>query len=129
MQLTIPGQPIPKARMTQAGKWNPRARATLEYQKIVGLYALRWMRENPDEADAIYKAPELTITKLWFYRHGNQRGDIDNFIKTLLDGLQYGGLFVNDNRVTRIQDVCVVYGVEQPYCEVTLTVPTDGDGY
>ena len=126
MQLVIPGQPIPKSRMTQAGKWNPRARATLEYQKFVAYNTLQWMHQNVEEAGRIYSAPELTVKRLYFYRKGNLHCDIDNLIKTILDGLQYANLIVNDHRITRLQDVCVIYGCEKPYAEIELVVPDEG---
>ena len=93
IKFTIPGKPIPLARVRASGKsktfYIPQH--SKEFQKKVKIYAynagLRKTRKN------IY-------LKAVFYRADKRRCDIDNLLKNLLDGLRS---FFNDAQVIALE--------------------------
>lgn len=85
--------PLPKVRMTQRGKWNPRARICLAYQQEIA-----WMYRSFVKTD--WGKQDVTM-RIAFFRSG-RRCDTDNLEKAFLDGLQYGGAFHNDSQVRRV---------------------------
>ena len=90
--FAVPGKPVPKARMTRNTKWTPRAKRSLEYQELVAWCARA--ANIPTFTGDI----ELTVR---ICRGSRGRGDLDNFVKTIQDGLQYGGIIKNDRQVLR----------------------------
>jgi len=92
MRITIPGQPVPKARMTQASKWSVGARRSLDYQELIAAHAKYIHRINePLDGD-------LSIN-LRFFRESNVRADWDNMAKSACDGLAYGRVIKNDKQI------------------------------
>jgi len=90
--FTVPGKPVPKVRMTQKSKWSPRAKNCLAYQKHVAWHA------KAAKVPTFTGDIELTVR---ICRGSRGRGDLDNFVKTIQDGLQYGGIIKNDRQVLR----------------------------
>lgn len=98
-RLTIPGRPVPAQRMTQRTKWTARSRRSLEYQGLVARAALaaRLPRPLPWEYVRLEAAVYLRPTRTG--RLPGNRGDADNYLKALADGLQYAGVLGNDKSV------------------------------
>lgn len=90
--FTVPGRPVPKVRMTQKSKWSPRAKRCLEYQEKVAWHAKA--AKIPTFAGDV----ELTVR---ICRGSRGRGDLDNILKTVQDGLQRSGVIKNDRQVLR----------------------------
>lgn len=108
--LVIEGRPRPKERprFTRSGKtYTPKA--TLDYERIIA------------EAYRASGGPtfEGPVSVVIGFSEGQQsvsicslntekpklRGDIDNYIKATLDGLQQGGAFKNDSQVVSVDAV------------------------
>lgn len=111
VKLTIPVNPIPKVRITYRSKWSKRAKRSLEYQKLIAGY---WMT----------KKTEIRLTgnlylKCIFYRNDKRRIDIDNLVKIVQDGLQYGQAFEDDSQIKKIEaDLC--YDKDNPRTEIEI---------
>ena len=90
--FTVPGRPVPKVRMTQKSKWSPRAKRCLEYQEKVAWHA------RAAKIPQLTGDVELTVK---ICRGSRGRGDLDNIVKTIQDGLQHGGGIKNDRQVFR----------------------------
>ncbi len=88
----IPGQPVPKVRMTQKSKWSPRARRCLDYQEYVAWCA------KAAQLPAFDGNVRLTV-RICLPTRG--RADLDNICKSIQDGLQHGGVIKNDRQVFR----------------------------
>ncbi len=91
VSFTIPGRPIPAARMTRRGKWLSRkAKKSLAFKDQVGWEAKKYFREP-------WQGP--VAVELRFYLKVNRsRGDGDNYVKAVLDGLN-GVAFEDDRQV------------------------------
>lgn len=90
ISFTVPGRPVPAARMTRRGKWTSRAKRSLAYQEVVA-WAARAARVP------VLTGPVCLTAKIYVY--GRRRGDLSNYIKSLEDGLQYAGVIPNDKQI------------------------------
>jgi Holliday junction resolvase RusA-like endonuclease len=76
---------------------------TASYEKKVGVYtmramaAVRWPHKGLHVADA---GP--FGVRLYVYREAD-RGDLDNFVKAVLDGMSRAGVWANDKHVHYIE--------------------------
>uniref|UniRef100_A0A6M3XK74 Putative endodeoxyribonuclease n=1 Tax=viral metagenome TaxID=1070528 RepID=A0A6M3XK74_9ZZZZ len=117
IKITIPGKPVPKERMTHnqviaatrynaPGKKFDRIRKCLEYQKaIAALCCNKRIKGNVKMTARIYLKPDATG------QLPKQRGDLDNYIKSIKDGLQYGVVFAPQGKNKAGNDKCVIrYG-------------------
>lgn len=94
VELVIPGRPVAKGRprLGRGGTYTPAA--TREFEALVAWHA-RAMRLRLGGATV-----HVTI-ELW--SRTPLRGDIDNYAKAVLDGLQKGGAIDNDRQVASLQ--------------------------
>lgn len=120
--FTIPGRPVPAQRMTQRSKWSKRARRSLDYQERVALIAKSAVKVKPLPWRYV-KAHVTLYLKVNQDGHlpGN-RGDVDNCLKAILDGVQYAEVFANDRAVTEATvsiEPCLTF--EEERAEVVLS--------
>lgn len=81
MKLIIPGRPVPAVRMTQRGKFvKPQAQRYLNYKQSVG-----WLAKGVFDGP-IPKGVNASV-EMVFALCGGQTPDLDNLIKSILDGL------------------------------------------
>lgn len=96
-KIIIPGRPMPKdrPRFTKSGKTYRAytAEQTRQFEKYVGYIALDVFRGRPLTGEV---AMDI---KLYF--KDRRLPDIDNCLKSLLDGLQ-GNAYENDRQVKRV---------------------------
>ncbi|WP_052217071.1 RusA family crossover junction endodeoxyribonuclease [Thermincola ferriacetica] len=91
--LIIPGRPVPMVRMTRRGKYvKPRAQQYLDYLNAIAGYCYT-VRPRPLLWD------NISVDAAVYLPEG-RRGDLDNYLKAFLDGLQRGGVFTDDKIVT-----------------------------
>jgi len=94
----VNGRPVPAVRMTQRSKWTPQAQKYLAYKGLVGWSA---------KASGIKALVGPVRVSMTIYV-GGRRGDIDNYVKAIFDGLK-GIAWDDDRQVTcvscRIQPV------------------------
>jgi len=94
ISFTVPGRPVPAARMTRRGKWVKRNAARyLAYKQHVGWVARQHFPE-PWEG--------LVGIKVIAYWWGGRPGDLDNILKAVQDGLN-GVAYYDDTQVVRIE--------------------------
>ena len=94
VKFTVPGRPVPAQRMTQKSKWSKRARKSLDYQEQVGWEWKAVVGKVRLEGDL--------AASINFFFDDNRHGDIDNLIKSVVDGLQYANAFDNDKQVKKV---------------------------
>lgn len=95
MQLVIPGRPVPAVRMTQRGKYiKPQAQRYLVYKDMVG-----WQGRSKIKTP-LPKSTNASVS-IQFYIHKGQTPDIDNLIKSILDGLN-GIAWQDDKQVVKV---------------------------
>ena len=93
MQFTIPGRPVPKSRPRSGkGKVYTPAR-TREYEQAVRFTASASC-QKPLQGEVWVAAR--------FYFHDKKHGDIDNYIKSIFDGIQ-GVCFQDDRQVVVLE--------------------------
>lgn len=74
----IPGRPVPAVRMTQKSKFkDPAAQKYLAYKDLVG-WTAKTKFKNPFKGN-------IAVTVFINLKKG-QAGDIDNYVKSILDG-------------------------------------------
>lgn len=119
-------QPVPKGRprATRTGRiYTPKTTAEYEasiakmvghHQALMGALSL--------EATFILKRPVSTPkSRSGRFLKAGSRGDLDNYVKSLLDGLQRGGVVPNDAAVVEIKASKVYAALgESPHIEVKL---------
>ena len=97
VKITIPGRPVPKKRprtSTRGGKihvYTPLK--TSKYEKMIKYIAL-----DASNGKSFFEDVEVNI-KLFF--KDRRFGDLDNYTKSILDGLQ-GIVFENDKQVAKL---------------------------
>jgi crossover junction endodeoxyribonuclease RusA len=78
-----------------------RSAAASSYQEAVWMLASRY---RCGDGPVIFPVEDLTLTLRWWRRRGqnNQfQGDLDNYLKVLLDALQ-GSLYTNDRQIVEL---------------------------
>ncbi len=84
VRFTIPGRPIPAARMTRKGMWVVKqAQKYLAYRQQVHDTALEFRLRHA--ADVLPFTGPVGVEMHLFIRRGT-RGDGDNYFKAILDG-------------------------------------------
>lgn len=79
IRFTVPGRPVPAARMTQRGKFvNKQAQRYLSYKSKVGWIAKQHRIKQLDGPVAV---------EVYVYLHGGRQGDADNYGKSITDSL------------------------------------------
>lgn len=113
--LTIPGHPIPKARMTHKGRFSDRAQTTLQYQEYIAWHAIQQAGRK------VLKGNIRGTFRIYVYDY-NKRGDLKNYIAGIEDGLQYAGLIPNDKQITEYGAGTGVYpcGMAEERVEIEL---------
>lgn len=112
--VCVPGEPIPKARTTQRGKWlDPKVRRSLNYQETVAQCARLIWRVPPFPNDA-----KIEI-KCFFYRKDYHAVDRDNLVKSVQDGLERGGIVSRDDRIIRGSDILLMRAAK-PHTKIFL---------
>lgn len=106
-----------------------RVRNTLVYQELIAWHVKQALMKG---AKAVEGYAKLTV-KVFFApdkkgKLPEDRGDLDNLLKSITDGLQYGGAFApkkgckkgNDKAVVRFGDGTGIYIGKEDYVEITL---------
>jgi len=94
IRFTVPGRPVPAARMTRRSQYvNKQAIRYKDYKEVVSWEA---------KAAGATKIKGDVTANLTFYICQGRRGDIDNLIKSLLDGCN-NICYDDDRQVIRIQ--------------------------
>lgn len=88
----VKGRPMPAVRMTQRTKWGKREQKYLKYKGSIG-----WAAKA---AKAPYFVGDISVSAD-VYIGGGVFGDIDNYCKTILDGLN-GVCWRDDKQVIEI---------------------------
>ena len=126
IELNLDIVPVPNQtpRPTKTGRvYTPRQTADYERSiaRLVGHYPAQ-LGALALEVLFVLKRPVRTPKSLQgrFMKAGS-RGDLDNYIKALLDGCQRGGLVPNDAAVTQINAQKVYCAAdEEPHVELKL---------
>lgn len=126
IEISLEIQPVPKARprATRTGRVYTPAK-TAEYERsiaklvshhsaLIGALAL-------DVVFVLKRPRSRPKSKPHRFFKAGSRGDLDNYIKALLDGLQRGGVVPNDAAVVQIQAYKVYAALEElPHIELKL---------
>ena len=103
----VHGKPVPKGRprMTRGGRvYTPKK--TLEWEKLIqdSIDEDCPRFEGPVEVELTFESETVlcTITQMHEDTKSKLRGDLDNYIKAFLDGLQRSNLIEDDKQVLRI---------------------------
>lgn len=113
LTMTVPGQPVPKARPRIGANghvYTPAATRQAEGQ--VG-----WAARSALRGCRPSTAP-MSIT-VAFHVRDRRRRDVDNLLKTVLDGLN-GIAWADDSQVVHA-DVWVFVNRDNPHTEITVT--------
>jgi crossover junction endodeoxyribonuclease RusA len=93
LSLTIEGEPVAKARPRLGANGNIYTpKASRVYEELVAWYAKRL---------PIYDG-EVLLNVTFYCSPSRKLPDLDNLIKSLLDGLQKGGALIDDRQVSEI---------------------------
>ena len=94
MLITIPGRPVPAVRMTQKDKWKDSAKKYLGYKQLIGFVARPYFtlptKEQVNIRVVVYLSGKGTPMGM--------DGDVDNYLKSALDGLNKIA-FLDDRQV------------------------------
>ena len=105
----VPGLPKPaeRPRMTRRGKaYTPQATIDAENEVARRYKLMRYETPmiGPISLVVDYSPDGTRITMTEWPDHATSplRGDVDNYLKTTMDGLQKGGAFLNDKQVVSV---------------------------
>ncbi len=112
LEMVVPGRPVPKARPRVGANGNVYTpRETAEAEGAVGWAAKVKVRGRKATGP-------LAVTAI-FYVTGRRKGDIDNLLKTVLDGLNKIA-YADDSQVVRAEALIVI-DPANPRTEITVT--------
>lgn len=107
IRFEIAGAPVPKSRPIHGSGRVYTPRATREYEEWVAMSARAARARVGDEQVevslelhhdlVVVELQPITEELRWM-----PRGDLDNYAKSILDGLQRGGVFTNDRQVVEL---------------------------
>ena len=110
--FTVPGRPVPKQRPRAGNNGNLYTpKATRNYEKAVG-WAAKQVFINP------YDGPIELILKIFLRARA---GDLDNYIRSICDGLN-GIAWRDDSQVIRIRADLVVHKMVLERAEVFVRI-------
>ena len=120
-RLVIPGEAVPKGRPRLNRKtmtlYTPRE--TKQYEEMVALVA-----QSTHARSDVNTPVSVTIT---IYTSKKKPADVDNASKSILDGLQKGGLLENDSQVCELH-IRRVHS-ENPKVDITVNpVEAESEG-
>lgn len=107
IRLEIPGRPVPwqRVRTNQGRFFTPQE--TRDYEEMVGM-AARAKRERIGdvacdvEIELYEDKAVVTLTPRPDAKKRKLKGDVDNYAKAILDGLQKGQMIENDKQVNEL---------------------------
>lgn len=99
--FTVMGKPIAKERprLGRGGTYTPKK--TKDYEADVRKAAQEAMQDKPPFLGLI----QLSMV-IW--RADGRQADVDNIVKSVMDGMQKGGVFRNDSQVAELDKVRVI---------------------
>lgn len=134
----IPGEPVPasRPRVTKWGTHNSK-RYTRYKQTAALVLASQWRQPLPiGHAVAVsvevviprpQKRPRTGLAALYWHPSedypapiGGKWGDLDNYIKAVLDAAQLGGVIANDSQVVEIS--ATKHAGDRPGIHVTISI-------
>jgi Holliday junction resolvase RusA-like endonuclease len=86
--------------MTRNTKWSPSAKRSLAYQQVVATVAVAAIKPLPLTWEYVRVAITIYLKVNKRGELPGNRGDFDNYCKSVCDGIQYGGVFINDRCIT-----------------------------
>lgn len=101
-------KPVPKPRMTRADKWKKRP-SVVAYREFADELRLKFKGEVPEKIRIIFHMP---MPKSWSFKKRvahldephQQKPDIDNLVKAVLDALCEDDSFVYSVYATKVWD-------------------------
>lgn len=116
------GEPVPamRARVTQNGTYTPA-----KYRQYKRRLAQALASNFPHLVQALSKNERAKVLKKVSYSldiivcRSRATGDIDNFLKTVMDALQDSGIILNDKQITKSSQE-IITGTEPPAVLITL---------
>lgn len=93
-RFTVPGRPVPKGRPRLGRGRTYTPPSTVAYEQAVGWCARSAHRGQP--------LPGPVAVRLELHLVATRRGDVDNYAKSLLDGMQ-GIVLLDDRQVRRLE--------------------------
>ncbi len=89
--FTVPGRPVPKGRPRFKNGHAYTPKKTREYEDLVAYHSLHKQGSFPEGP--------VRVTLSF---HTKSKADLDNLIKSVLDGVQLAGVFKDDRQVRAI---------------------------
>lgn len=84
-----------------------RIRHTLEYQELIAWYVKSYLMTHAPLKGYVKLTAKFFISPV-NGKLPEQRGDLDNFLKSCVDGLQYGGMFAPKPGNKKGNDRCII---------------------
>lgn len=103
--ITVEGKPVPKGRPRFAGGRVFTPKTTLDYEKAI---ARAWFDKY-----GLTSVEGRIAVHVDVYSRTADRSDVDNYLKSVLDGLQ-GAAFENDNKVILAKVSKTKVGKDEP---------------
>lgn len=119
--FTVPGQPHPaeRPRRVQRGRsavWITPDKTLAAEQAVADAYLSFYRGWPPMEGPLVLSAT--------FWRNTRRACDLDNLLKTVMDGLTKAGAWGDDSQVARFRDVERFYGVALSDARTIVTLST-----
>lgn len=116
--FTVPGRPVPAARMTQRSLWTARSRRHLAHKAAIGWAA---------KAAGVRLIAGPVRVACRFYVHGGRPADASNLLKLVEDGLN-GVAYEDDAQIVDVEvQRLVAWTRAEERTEVEVG-PWEGDG-
>ncbi len=112
--FSVPVPAVPKERPRVYGRVAVTPPRTAAYERAVALQALAARPWNQPTAEPV-------SVVMWFYYRDRRHRDLDNLVKSVLDGIT-GILIEDDHQVVHLEAVKILGSREAPHVDVSLRI-------
>lgn len=96
-------RPVPAVRTTQKKKWvDPNFKRYLQYKDRIKSSIQEVLYKTVGKLITISEDVKVSLEDVFIYIKGKRTGDIDNYLKTIMDSIQYSEIIVNDKQIKKV---------------------------
>ena len=108
LKITVLGRPVPAVRTTQMKKFiDPNYKRYNIYKKRIAAYIEGAMLAQLGKCIQIPEKVPVTLSDIIITTGKGRDGDLDNYLKSIMDSIQLSGIVKNDTQIKCVTNIRV----------------------